>query len=86
MNNRMINNMIKDRMTISLPNERIAFIKRYKEEHQLKSNSQVVETALKLLENQALYDMFGEMGKKIGPNPEPLLGQEAAEDFLDDSW
>ncbi len=82
----MMNSMIKERMTISISNAKTVFIKRYKEEHKLKSNSQVVEIALQLLEKQDLYNMFGEMGEKIGSNPKPLLGQEAAEGFLDESW
>lgn len=74
-----------ERMTVSLPEKSVAFVNEYKQKMNLKSNSQVVVEALKLLEQQSLYDMFGEMAKE--DNTKTVAGsQKAAEDFLDESW
>lgn len=71
---------------VSLSSNQLDFIKDYKRRYKLKNDAAVIKTALDLLEQQNLSKMFGQMGKTIGSNPTPLLGQEAAEDFLDDSW
>jgi len=71
---------------VSLSGSQLDFIKDYKQKYNLKNDAAVIKIALDLLERQTLYKMFGQMAKAIGSNPAPLIGQEAAEDFLDDSW
>lgn len=80
----MISHM-KERMTFSLSPESINTIRNYKKKAGISTNSQVIEEALRSLEQRSLYDMFGEMGRQ---NSDELVAvsKEAAEDFLDDAW
>jgi len=90
MKNRMILFMSVDRLTISLPEESLAFIEDYKKTKQLSSKSQVVLEALSLLEQQTLFEMFTEMGKDLENDQVTAetvnTSQLAAESFLDESW
>lgn len=88
MNDRMIFLMSIERLTVSLPEESLSFIEKYKEANQLASKSQVVQKALSLLEQQALFDMFTEMGENLEKDAETAVetSQLAAETFLDETW
>ena len=82
-----------DRLTVSLPETSLTFIEKYKEAYNLASKSQVVVEALKVLEQQALFDMFTEMGRELETNDTATdnaatveTAQLAAETFLDEAW
>ena len=76
------------RLTVSLPEASLTFIERYKEANNLASKSQVVVAALKVLEQQALFDMFTEMGRELETEDTATVetSQLAAEAFLDETW
>jgi Arc/MetJ-type ribon-helix-helix transcriptional regulator len=86
MQNVMIFFMNTERLTISLPKKSLAFISRYKGKKKIKSNSQVVLEALELLEQQALYEVFSDMGQGKSSKATVKASQQAAEGFLDESW
>lgn len=53
----------------------------------MNSLSDVVEEALRLLEQRMLFDMFTEMGKNADAVADIIEDSElAAEDFLDEDW
>lgn len=80
--------MNAERLTVSLPAESLAFIEKYKSKNGLTSKSQVVQKALSLLEQQALFNMFTEMGQNLEDDVEATVttSQLAAETFLDETW
>ena len=88
MNICMIELVNVNRLTVSLPETSLAFIEKYKETNNLTSKSQVVVKALKVLEQQALFDMFTEMGRELETESAATVetSQLAAEAFLDDTW
>ncbi len=47
-----------ERLTVSLPSDSINFLSNYREKYKLKSNSQVVLSALKMLEQEELKQEF----------------------------
>ena len=78
--------LMKERMTFSLSPESIKTIQNYKKKAGISTNSQVIEEALRSLEQQSLYDMFGEMGQEQDSDELVALSKAAAESFLDDAW
>ncbi len=67
-----------ERLTVSLPSDSINFLSSYREKHKLKSNSQVVLSALKMLEQEELKQEFTKAALEQTP-------EEAKEDkaFVD---
>ena len=57
-NNVIILVMNVERLTVSLPSDSINFLSSYRKKHKLKSNSQIVLSALKLLEQEELRQEF----------------------------
>ena len=67
-----------ERLTVSLPSDSINFLSSYREKYQIKSNSQVILSALKLLEREELKQEFTKAALEQTP-------EEAKEDkaFVD---
>lgn len=82
----MINYMNTERITVSLPEQSVAFVNNYKQKNEMKSTSQVILKALQLLEKEAMFDMFTEMGKQNEENDSVNASEAEAEGFLDESW
>ena len=78
---------MKRHLTLSLPARSLRFAETYRDEAGLNSLSDVVEEALRLLEQRMLFDMFTEMGKNADAVADIIEDSElAAEDFLDEDW
>ena len=78
---------MKRYLTLSLPDRSLRFAEAYQDEAGLNSLSDVVEEALRLLEQRMLFDMFTEMGKNADAVADMIEDSElAAEDFLDEDW
>ncbi|WP_263970945.1 ribbon-helix-helix domain-containing protein [Leptolyngbya sp. NIES-2104] len=69
-------------MSISLSQSLVQFVEQYKLEHDYKSRSQVIETALQLLQTQELEKAYAEAAKEVD------LGWDItiADGLSDETW
>ncbi len=83
----MIICMNNERITVSLPPQSLDFIKKYKEAHELKSNSQVVLEALRLLERQQLREEFTRAAADAQQDEALITATlPGVEEVLDEAW
>ena len=59
--------MPTEKISVSLPSLLVKFIETYKNIHQYKSRSQVIATALQLLQQQELETAYREANQEIDP-------------------
>lgn len=64
------------KFSASIPIYLVAFIRTYREMHQLRSDSEVIAFALKKLEREHLADCYLQAQKEVEDNPE--IAQELA--------
>ena len=56
---------LSQKVSVSLPSNLIGFVKEYKGEYHLKSDSEVIAVALRMLENTHLAACYAESGKEM---------------------
>lgn len=64
------------KISVSLPSNLVNFVKEYKHEHHLRSDSEVMALALKKFEKSYLEICYAESAKEMQENP--ILKEEAA--------
>lgn len=71
-----------EKISVSLSGSLVRFIETYKASHQCKSRSQVIETALQLLQQQELEAAYREANQEIDPDWELTV----ADGLTDETW
>lgn len=71
-----------EKLSISLPVSLVLFLEQYKVNHQLKSRSQVLEYAVKLLREQELENAYQQASKDLDPD----LDEVIADGLNDETW
>jgi antitoxin ParD1/3/4 len=71
-----------EKISISLSSSLVRFIETYKNTHQHKSRSQVIETALQLLQQQELEAAYREANQEIDSDWEVTV----ADGLADETW
>lgn len=74
--------MSQQKLSISVPETLIHFVERYKSEHDIKTKSEVVERALKLLRDQELERAYAAAASDTDPTWDAAL----ADGLPDDDW
>lgn len=74
--------MQAEKISVSLSRSLVRFIETYKTSHQCKSRSQVIETALQLLQQQELEQAYREANQEIDPDWELTV----ADGLTDETW
>ncbi|MGG6267691.1 ribbon-helix-helix domain-containing protein [Leptolyngbya sp. AN03gr2] len=74
--------MSAEKLSISLSRSLVQFVEQYKLTHDYKSRSQVIETALQLLQDQELEKAYAEASKEIDPDWDITI----ADGLSDETW
>lgn len=73
--------MSTEKISISLSSPLVKFIETYKNTYQCKSRSQVIETALQLLQQQELETAYREANREIDPDWEVTAADGLADEM-----
>lgn len=76
----MTNRTTVEKISISLPAELAAFLERYREEHDLRSRSEVVVRGLEKLRDEALADAYSRHAEEWRSDPDREFWDSAAVD------
>ena len=71
-----------EKLSVSLRVSLVRFIETYKNAHQCKSRSQVIEVALQLLQEQELEKAYREANQEVDPDWELTV----ADGLVDETW
>lgn len=71
-----------EKISVSLSGSLVRFIETYRASHHCKSRSQVIETALQLLQQQELEQAYREANQEIDPDWELTV----ADGLIDETW
>ena len=74
--------MQTENLSISLPVSLVDFVEKYKNSHQYQSPSQVVEAALKLLQNHELEEAYRQASEEIDSDWDITIG----DGLTDETW
>lgn len=74
--------MSAEKLSISLSQSLVQFVEQYKLEHDCKSRSQVIETALQLLQTQELEKAYAEAAKEVDLDWDLTI----ADGLSDETW
>ena len=82
---------LAQKLSISLPSHLVDFVKEYKTEHNLRSDSEVMALALKNLEKIYLEFCYSQSAQELKKNPElqeeAALWEKTASDGIDhENW
>ncbi|MBI5329079.1 MAG: CopG family transcriptional regulator [Betaproteobacteria bacterium] len=74
--------MLAEKLSISLPPDAVAFIETYRAEHAIRSRSQVVEFALRMLREQSLEAAYREANSEA----DSAWNVVNSEGLADETW